>query len=250
MLVLFTDVGYSRMILILPAALLFGAAASLFYTVGTGLFVARSVMRPLARRSPNSVMVAALAITIVLMETARLAADTRTLWLPPLLNTAVVFWRDGDFRVTLTVIQLINVGLMGLIIAIGAAILRLTAWGRIWRAVTDDGLAAELCGISAGRVFLVAYGASVLVATLCGILSTGYYGTMNVSDGLLFGLKILLIAAVGGYADPLKSAGGAAFLALFETMWDAYGPFLWRDFTIFSLLVFLLVLSRRERAIP
>ncbi|MDE1994199.1 MAG: branched-chain amino acid ABC transporter permease, partial [Rhizobiaceae bacterium] len=56
--------------------------------------------------------------------------------------------------------------------------------------------------------------------------------------------------AVGGYSDPMKSAGGAAVLGLFETMWGAYGPFLWRDFVIFTLLVLLLVLSRRERVVP
>jgi len=59
-----------------------------------------------------------------------------------------------------------------------------------------------------------------------------------------------MIAAVGGYSDPLKSAGGAALLGLTETMWGAYGPFLWRDFVIFSLLVLLLVMSRRERVVP
>ena len=73
---------------------------------------------------------------------------------------------------------------------------------------------------------------------------------MDFGAGLLFGLKVLMIAAVGGYFDPLRSARGAAAVGLFETMWNAYGPFVWRDLVIFSLLVFLLVLSRRERVIP
>jgi len=139
---------------------------------------------------------------------------------------------------------------MILVILAGAYVLRCTGWGRIWRAVTDDALAAELCGTSANRVFLMAYVASALVATICGLLATSYYGTMDFGAGLMFGLKVLMIAAVGGYSDPLKSAGGAALLGLGETMWGAYGPFLWRDFVIFSLLVLLLVLSRRERVVP
>jgi branched-chain amino acid transport system permease protein len=73
---------------------------------------------------------------------------------------------------------------------------------------------------------------------------------MDFGAGLMFGLKVLLIAAVGGYSDPLKSAGGAAGLGVVETIWSAYGPLVWRDLVVFSLLVFLLVLSRRERAIP
>jgi branched-chain amino acid transport system permease protein len=249
-LLLFTDFGYSRFILVLPAAIAFGAALSFVYTMGIGLFVGRSIVQPLVRRSPNTVIVAALGVVIVLMETARLASDSRDLWLPPFLNGSIVFWSDGNFKVTLTEIQLINTALMIVIVLIGAAVLRYTSWGRIWRAVTDDALAAELCGTSADRVFLIAYGTSALVATICGILSTSYYGTMDFGAGILFGLKVLLIAAVGGYSDPLRSAGGAAGLGLAETLWSAYGPIVWRDLVIFTLLVFLLVLSRRERVIP
>ncbi len=36
LLLLFTDVGYTRMILVLPAALAFGAAVSFAYTMGAG----------------------------------------------------------------------------------------------------------------------------------------------------------------------------------------------------------------------
>lgn len=249
-LLLFTDVGYTRFWLVLPAAFAFGAVISFAYTVGAGVFIGRSIMQPLVKRSPNTVIVAALGIVIVLMETARLASDTRSLWLPPFLNTAVVFWTDGSFKVTLTHIQLLNTGLMCAMIAFGAFVLRQTSWGRVWRAVTDDPLAAELCGTSADRVFLIAYAAAALFATLCGLLATSYYGTMDFGAGLMFGLKVLMIAAVGGYSDPVKSAAGAGVLGVVETLWGAYGPFLWRDLMIFSLLVFLLVLSRRERAIP
>ena len=250
LLLLFSDVGYTRMILILPAAIAFGALISAIYTMGAGLFIGRVIMQPLAKRSPNMVIVAALGMVIILGETARLASDTRDLWLPPLLNRPIVLWDDGAFRVTLTELQLINAALMVVIVLIGGFVLRHTRWGRIWRAVTDDGLAAELCGANASRVFLVSYAASALVATACGILATCYYGTMDFGAGLLFGLKVLMIAAVGGYNDPLRSAVGAAVLGLLETLWGAYGPFVWRDLVIFTALVLLLVLSRRERAIP
>jgi len=249
MLLLFTDMAYNRLWLVLPAAIAVGVCASLVYSVGAGVWIGRFVMQPLVSKSPNTVIVAALGMMIVLMETARLAANTRAIWLPPLLNDNVTFWSDGTFKVTLTYIQLLDTALMCAIIAIGAVILKRTAWGRLWRAVIDDPLAAELCGTSASRVFLVSYGAAALVATCCGILATFYYGSMDFGAGLMFGLKVLLIAAVGGYSDPLRSAGGAAGLALVETLWGAYGSFIWRDLAIFSLLVFLLVLSRRERVV-
>ncbi len=250
MLLLFTDFAYNRLWLILPAALAIGVAMSFVYSLLTGFWIGRSIMQPLVRRSANTVIVAALGVTILLMETARLASETREIWLPPLLNGTVVFWSDAAFKVTLTYIQLLNTGLMILLIGVGTLILRRTSLGRIWRAVTDDPMAAELCGTSASKVFLVAYVAAAFVATVCGILTTFYYGSMDFGAGLLFGLKVLMISAAGGYSDPLKSAGGAAGIGFAETLWTAYGPFLWRDFVVFSLLVFLLVMSRRERAIP
>ncbi|QFY59651.1 branched-chain amino acid ABC transporter permease [Rhizobium grahamii] len=249
-LLLFTDIAYNRLWLILPAALGFGAVCAVLYGVTAGIWVGRSIMLPLVRNASNTVIVAALGVTIVLMETARLASNTRSLWLSPFMNSHVVLWHGGAFDVVLTQIQLVNTVLMCVLVLIGAFVLGCSSWGRMWRAVTDDPLAAELCGTSSRRVFLVAYATAALVASICGILSTAYYGTMDFGDGLLFGLKVLMVAAVGGYSDPVKSAGGAAGLGFVETLWTAYGSYLWRDFTVFSLLVLLLVLSRRERVAP
>ncbi len=39
-------------------------------------------------------------------------------------------------------------------------------------------------------------------------------------------------------------------MGLAETLWSAYGDFLWRDLVIFSGLVLLLVIFRRERPVP
>jgi branched-chain amino acid transport system permease protein len=249
-LLIFTEVGWNRLWLVLPAALAFAAVAALVYGIGAGLVIGRTIMRPLAHASANAVLVAAIGVLLVLMELARLASASRSLWLPPFLNTPVSLWRDGAFQVTLTVIQMINTALLLAIVLAGHHILQRSRWGRAWRAVTDEPLAAKLCGVDADRVFLISYAAAALVASLCGILATGYYGTMDFGAGLMFGLKIVLIAAAGGHANPWRSAGGAAVVGFAETLWGGYGPLVWRDLVIVSLLVFWLVIGRQERAIP
>ncbi|MDI7861068.1 branched-chain amino acid ABC transporter permease [Rhizobiaceae bacterium n13] len=248
--VLFVDVGWNRLWLVLPAALAFGAGVAIAYTASTGLFLGRAVVRPLVRASPHAVIVASLGVVIVLMEVGRMASGSRSLWLPPFLNEPIVFWVDGGFRVTLTVIQILNAVAMVALVTLGHRIITTSTWGRSWRAVCDDPLAAELCGANSGRVFVLAYGAAALIASICGVLATSYYGNMDFGSGMMFGLKVLMIAAVGGYGDPLRSAGGAASLGFAETLWGAYGPIAWRDLVIFSLLVFILVVSRRERPVP
>lgn len=250
MFVLFAGFGWGRLWLVLPAALAFGAVAGLLYGVGAGLVIGRHVMRPLAFSSDNTVVVAALGVVLVLMETARLASDTRSLWLPPLLGTPVVFWNDPAFPVALTVLQLINTAAMAAIVAFGYLFLARSAWGRRWRAVSEDRQAAELCGVDAAGVYLSAYAGAALVASLTGILAVSYYGNMDFGSGLVFGVKVLFIAAIGGAGAPLRSALGGAAMGLAETLWSAYGDFLWRDLVIFSALVLLLVIFRRERPVP
>ncbi|RWX75853.1 branched-chain amino acid ABC transporter permease [Neorhizobium lilium] len=242
--------GWDRLWLVLPAALALGAIAGLVGGAGTGLAVGRLIMLPLARVSHNALIVASLGVLMVLMEGARLAAQTRELWLPPFLNDPLMLWPDGHFPVTVTLIQLLNVMAICTAIAAGQLVLSGTRWGRAWRAVADDPLAAELVGANASLIFVLAYGAAALYASIAGVLATSYYGTMDFGAGLLFGLKVVLIAAAGGQSHPLRSAGGAAVFALGETLWSGYGPILWRDFVTFSVLVIVLVLSRQERAVP
>lgn len=247
---LFSDFAWNRLWLVLPLALAVGAIAALVYALGAGLVIGRSVMRRLAMTSANTVVVASLGAAMVLMEVSRIAAETRSLWLPPFLNAPLTLWPDPEFPVTLTVIQLLNTGLMLAMVGAGHQFLTRSAWGRSWRAVSDDAGAAALCGVDGKRVFIAAYGFSALLAAVAGILATSYYGNMDFGAGLIFGVKVLFIAAIGGQTAPLLAAAGAAAMGLSETLWSAYGPMLWRDFAIFSFLVLLLVLTRREQFQP
>lgn len=244
---LFAHIGWDRLWLVLPASLALGAVVGLMGGVGVGVAIGRFVMRPLSAVSPNAMIVASLGLVMVLMEGARLASDTRELWLPPFLDGRIVFWQGGGFLVALTMLQLINAALMLVMVVIGHIALRHSRFGRCWRAVSDDVLAAELSGVSSARIFVSAYGLAALYASVCGVLATSYYGTMDFGAGLLFGLKVVLIAAAGGHSSPIRSAAGAALVGVAETLWGGYGPIFWRDLAVISGLVMLLVLSRRER---
>ncbi|WP_428428154.1 branched-chain amino acid ABC transporter permease [Pararhizobium sp.] len=247
---LFSDFAWNRLWLVLPAALAVGAVSALVYTLGAGLLIGRSIMHRLVATSANTVVVVSLGIALVLMELSRIAADTRSLWLPPFLNTPVTLWSDPRFPVTLTVVQLLNTALMLAIVGAGQLFLVRSAWGRAWRAVSEDAGAAALCGVDGRRVFIAAYGFSAFLAAIAGILATAYYGTMDFGAGVVFGVKVLFIAAIGGQTAPVLAAVGAAAMGLSETLWSAYGPMLWRDFAIFSFLVLLLVLTRKQQFQP
>lgn len=247
--VYFTAFGYDRLWLIYPAALAVGAAASFGYTMLASAFAGDKVIRPLSFASPNSVITASLAIMIVLMEMVRIAANTRDLWLSPFLNARITFWDFPGFPVVLTRIQIINALAMGGIVMAAAYVLDRSRQGRDWRAVSDDPLAASLLGVDAGRVVVLAGLATAAFSAVSGIMATAYYGSMDFGAGLMFGLKVVMIAAIGDQSSPARCAAGAALFGLAETLWGAYMPFLWRDLAMFSLLVILAVVMRQERRV-
>lgn len=247
--VYFTAFGYDRLWLVYPAALAVGVAASLGYTMLASAIAGDKVIRPLSRVSPNSVITASLAMMIVLMELVRIAANTRDLWLSPFLNHRITFWDHPGFPVVLTQIQIINAVAMAAIVLGAAYVLRHSRQGRNWRAVSDDPFAASLLGIDAGRVIVLAGLTTAAFSAVSGIMATAYYGSMDFGAGLMFGLKVVMIAAIGDQSSPARCALGAALFGLAETFWGAYMPYIWRDLAMFSGLVILALIMRQERRV-
>ena len=254
-MILLAVFGYQILWLTLPATVVFGVVLALLYAWLAGHVLARHVLGPLADTSPNAIVVATLGVAVMLMELTRISADTRDFWLPPMLATPVVFASGGGFHATLTVIQLLDCGVAATAIVLARLLLSGTALGRAWRAVRDDPKAAALCGIDVSRVFRWSVVAGGLVAALAGIMAALYFGNIGFGAGLIFGLKVLFITAVGGYETPARAAVGAFAFGMTEALYSGYFPIEWRDAAMFGLLVMLLVLrpfdgveSRAERA--
>jgi branched-chain amino acid transport system permease protein len=81
-----------------------------------------------------------------------------------------------------------------------------------------------------------------LAAALAGVLAGLYYGNISFGTGLVYGLKVLFVTAVGGYLSPSRAAAGGAAFGIAESLWAGYFPLEWRDGWMFLFLVALLVL--------
>lgn len=234
--------GWYVLWLTLPATVAVGIIAAFAYAALVSTVLARSVLSRLAERTPNAVVTATLGISIVLMEMGRIAAETRDFWLPPMLSQPVVFAARNGFPATLTVIQLLNCAMVVLTLSLATLALGRSHFGRQWRAVCDDPRAAALCGVDVTVVFNGAIVTGGLAAALAGILAALYFGNISFGSGLVFGLKILFVTAVGGYASPPRAAAGAAAFGMAEALWSGYFPIEWRDAAVFIALIVLLVL--------
>ncbi len=238
--------GWNVLWLTYPAALALGGTIALALTLGSAWLIGVYVMEPLARRPTYKFIIASLGVLIVLMETARIAAGSHEAWLSPFLDRRLVLWDAQGFPVVITGIRLVVLAASLAIVLSGEWLMRNTRAGRIWKAVADDRFGAALCGIDTPRVFLLSTTAAGLIVAMAGILATAHYGTMDFGAGLVFGLKVVMIAAIGASRSPGWSALGAFMLGIAETFWGAYLPLVWRDIAVFSLLV-LLALARQNR---
>ncbi len=246
MLILFAVFGWQTLWLTLPATIALGGVAAFAYAALTALVLSRSVFLPLYRHSPNAIVVATLGVSLVLMELARIASGTRDFWLPPMLANAVTFAVSGHgFRVSLTLIQLIDCAVAVATLALLGIFLARSHFGRSWRAVSDDRVAAAMCGVDVRKTFHAAVIGGALLAALAGIMAALYYGNISFDTGLVFGLKVLFVTAAGGYSEPVRAAIGAACFGIAESLWSGYFPIEWRDAWMFALLVCLLVLARQ-----
>lgn len=240
--------AYDVLWVVLPLAVGIGLAAACASGAAASTVLARSVFGPLRESTPNGLVVATLGTALVLGELGRIAADTRDLWLPPMLNMPVVFASVPGFRVTLTVIQLMNCTAALACILLLSLFLSRSRWGRQWRALSDDPLAARLCGVDTERIFESAVLFGGLVAALAGVLAALYYGNISFGTGLIFGLKILFVTAAGSYDSPPRAALGAGLFGIAEALWSGYFPLEWRDAWMFAFLVATLVLTRAGEA--
>jgi branched-chain amino acid transport system permease protein len=234
--------GWQVLWLTLPATVAFGVAMAFAYAALLGHVLSRGVFEPLADRSPNTIAAATLGVLLVLSELSRIAADTKDFWLPPMLAWPVTFAEGPGFRATLTVVQLIDIALIAAAIAAGGWMLARSRFGRRWRAVSDDPLAAALCGVDQRAVFRSAVLGGGLAAALAGMLAAFYYGNISFGTGLVYGLKVLFVTAVGGYLSPSRAALGGVAFGMAESLWAGYFPIEWRDAWMYLFLVAMLVL--------
>lgn len=223
-----------------------GVAVALCVGVGVAAFhgfaIGRFVLAPLRRASGQHVLIATAGLSIALSEYLRITQGADTRWLPPVFNAPMELARSNDFTVTVTPVILAAAAL-GLCTTLGVVLyLRRSAWGRAWRALSDDPKTAALFGVSIAGV----YDRALIIACACsgmaGVIVTILFGGMGFAGGFTLGLKALVAAVLGGIGSVHGAFLGGLFIAAFETIWSATMPIESRDIAVFSLLAIVLVL--------
>ncbi len=242
-LVLGATLAYNILIFTFASSVAFGVWTSLVLSLIVLSLFAFVLVPRFRDQSPNMMIVATLALAIILMEAVRIGASGRDFWLPPLSAIQV----NLGLGASITLVQAVNMGLIMLMLILSDGVLTLTGAGRTVRAVAQDEKAAALCGINPRKVVITTAFASGMMACAGGVLALLHFGNMSFGAGLTYGLKVLFIAAAGGFSTPRMAALAAFGFGESESLWDGYLPIIWREAFFYSALAVLLVIKGNAR---
>lgn len=207
-----------------------------------GFAMSRFVLRQLGRASGQQVLIATIGLAIALSEYLRLAQGPDLRWLPPVFNQPWALARADSFVVTATPLGL-SLAAIGLIATLAIVLLiKRSAYGRAWRAVSDDARTATLFGVDARAVLDKAVILACAACGVAGVIVTAIYGGMGFAGGFSLGLKALVAAVLGGIGSVSGAALGGLCIALFEVLWSSTMPLEQRDIAVYALLAVVLVL--------
>ncbi len=220
-----------------PAMMLGGVLVAGTTGAALGAALHWLVFAPLRRRGTQALLIATIGLAIALSEGVRLLTGSTQRWLQPLFTSPM---RVGPVIVSSSQLGLASIAAT----VIGALILllRRSAFGRAFRACSDDAGAAALMGVDVERTVGRACMLGSVLAALAGFVLAMHYGVVSFAMGTLLGLKALTAAVIGGIGSVAGAALGGVLIGLFEGLWAGYLPGSYREVALFVLLALMLAL--------
>ncbi len=193
--VVITDIGW-YVSLIVDCALI----AALIYSAGTSRLFWRWVFGPLGRAnsSGQAMIVASPGCLLAIQEFIRLVWFSCDFNLPPIWQFTQPLARSGHFIVNINGSDILAIALAGIIAVILHHLMHKTAFGRAWHAISQDGVAAALCGVHLHRIEGLTFTLAGLLCAVAGTILALKYGVVNFHSGTLLGFKALTEAILGG----------------------------------------------------
>jgi branched-subunit amino acid ABC-type transport system permease component len=222
-------------------ALCIGLVLALGVSAAYGVAAGRFAVLPALRAKGQAVVIATVGLMLALAEYSRLTMPRSLIWAPPLLSSPITIARAATFGVTVTPMQMLSaaVGLAAALCLL--AYQRWSAFGRDWRAVSQDEIAAAMFGVNRDKVFAQSFAMAAGLAGLAGYVLTVHFGQAGYAYGFTLGLKALVGAVLGGIGSVGAAFVGGVILAFGEAAWSAAFSVDSRDLAVYSLLAILFI---------
>lgn len=204
-----------------------------------GVVIERIAYQPMLKAPRLSILITALAVSLVLQNGILTLSNGQVLPFSPKLGFAGL--NLGPIFINYKQIALATLAAV-LMIGLELFVSR-TQYGRAMRAVSVDKDMSELMGIDVNRVIAVTFFLGSALAGAAGTMAGAYYGSLWYFMGFLIGLKAFTAAVIGG----IGSIPGAMLGGLVLGLLESFGTTLpgvgseWKDVFSFSVLILVLV---------
>ena len=185
-----------------------------------GFAIERTVLRPLANRSPMTLFMATLGLSYIIEGAAQLIWGTEVHRLDLGISNAP-FEVGGVF---ISTFDLVAAGIAAAMVAVLTAFFQWTRTGLAFRAVADDQFAALAVGLRLDRTWATVWTAAGIVALVAGLLWGARLG-VQFSLSLIV-LKALPVLVLGGFDSVLGAIVAGLVIGASEKLAEVYlGPF-------------------------
>ena len=204
-----------------------------------GMLIQRIAYRPMLSAPRLSILITALAVSIILYNTVMVMTHGEFKAFSVGLGYEGV--EMGNVFVTYTQMVLsLSTALLMLILHL---FIGNTMYGQAMRAISIDQDACRLMGIDVHKVIAVTFFIGSALAAAAGVMAGVYYGRIEFSMGFLIGLKAFTAAVIGGIGSIPGAMMGGIVLGMLESFGTQI-PFVgseWKDVFAFGILILLLV---------
>ena len=209
-------------------------------TIGLfGVLIQRVAYRPMLSAPRLSILITALAVSMVLSNGVMALTDGDY----EAFNTDLGFEGLEMGNVFITYTQIVLVVSAALLMITLFFFINRTMYGKAMRAIAIDQDACRLMGINVNRIIALTFFIGSALAGAAGVMAGVYYGSIHFFMGFVIGLKAFTAAVIGGIGSIRGAMLGGLVLGLLE----AFGtqiPFVgseWKDVFSFGILILLLV---------
>lgn len=204
-----------------------------------GVLIQRVAYRPMLKAPRLSILITALAVSMILYNTVMLL--TQGQYKPFRTGLTHDSFYIGALRMTETRLVLLIAALL-LMFILHQFITR-TMYGKAMRAISLDRDTCQLMGINVYQIVAVTFFVGSALAAAAGIMAGVYYGTVHFYMGFLIGLKAFTAAVIGGIGIIPGAMLGGLLLGLLESF-STQIPFIgtvWKDVFSFVFLILFLI---------
>lgn len=210
---------------------------TLIFAFFLGLFIERSVYKPLMKKlsNQNIALISSLGVYIILINIIALLFGNETKILDNSISESIFI---GEYIITRP--QLIQTIISVPLIILFVVFMNSSGLGLKVRAVADNPVLARVVGVKIQKVRYLVFGIGSLMAVSAALLKA-YDTGIDPYSGMAITLSAAVVVIIGGTSSLFGTIIASVFLAILQNYTEYFLSAQWKDTVTFAILIIVLL---------